>query len=303
MSENNPLSDRTVSLDTTQAISAPVSDRTQMAIGLTCPVCSTASGPAETYCIDCGFLLSGSPVEVEKIEITQPAKLVSEDGIREFPLKPGPNTVGRKDSDILVIDGTVSRNHAVITVDGNTVQVTDVGSTNGTQVDKISVGQGEQVTLTDGCEVRFGSVPLNFVASPKNETPQAEYVEQNDTDETLGESLASEDILEAENGLCEVDAIFCGVLRSKDGSLIYKISKPTYTVGRRDTNDIVIGDPFCSGSHARLEYADGHVSVVDIGSSNGTHVNGILLEANQPRELAFGDELIFGQTALTYEEA
>jgi len=277
-----------------------------MAIGLTCPVCSTANGPAETYCIDCGFLLSGSPVEVEKIEATQPAKLVSEDGIREFPLKPGPNTVGRKDSDVLVVDGTVSRNHAVISVNGNTVQVTDVGSTNGTQVDKKTVSQGEQVTLTDGCEVRFGSVILKFTASPECDTPQAEYVEQNGTDETTetpGESLASEDMPEAETGVTEEEPNICGVLRSKDGNLIYKISKPTYTVGRRDTNDIVIGDPFCSGSHARLDCVNGLVSVVDIGSSNGTHVNGILLEANQPRELAFGDELIFGQTALTFEEA
>jgi hypothetical protein len=49
-----------------------------------------------------------------------------------------------------------------------------------------------------------------------------------------------------------------------------------------------------SRQHAKFVVADGKASVVDMGSSNGTFVNGIRLRPNVPAELASGAKLRFG---------
>jgi pSer/pThr/pTyr-binding forkhead associated (FHA) protein len=68
----------------------------------------------------------------------------------------------------------------------------------------------------------------------------------------------------------------------------------TLTVGRRDTNDISILRQNVSGSHARFELRNGVPSVVDVGSRNGTKVNGRALTANEPQTLAPGDLIEIG---------
>ena len=46
------------------------------------------------------------------------------------------------------------------------------------------------------------------------------------------------------------------------------------TVGRREESDIVLRFPNVSGSHCELSLVDGYWHVKDLGSSNGTKVNG-----------------------------
>lgn len=46
------------------------------------------------------------------------------------------------------------------------------------------------------------------------------------------------------------------------------------TVGRRDDNTIVIDDAFVSGAHAQLTFDHGTWWLQDLGSTNGTAVNG-----------------------------
>jgi len=50
--------------------------------------------------------------------------------------------------------------------------------------------------------------------------------------------------------------------------------KPTLTVGRRESADIVLRFPNVSGSHCELALVDGYWMVKDLRSSNGTKVNG-----------------------------
>jgi len=47
--------------------------------------------------------------------------------------------------------------------------------------------------------------------------------------------------------------------------------------------------------HCQLEYQDGKIVVTDLGSTNGTYVNGKRLDPNQPCVMARGDELIVGR--------
>ncbi len=73
------------------------------------------------------------------------------------------------------------------------------------------------------------------------------------------------------------------------------------TVGRGTQNDLPLDqDEFASTKHARFEPRRDGVWVEDIGSTNGTYVNGARL--SEPRRLRPGDVVRIGQTDLRYEK-
>ena len=83
---------------------------------------------------------------------------------------------------------------------------------------------------------------------------------------------------------------------SIDGVVIkeVEISQERTTLGRRPYNDIVIDNLAVSGEHAvvHLHAASGIVEVEDIGSTNGTYVNG---KAVQRQALRNGDTIEIGK--------
>jgi hypothetical protein len=73
------------------------------------------------------------------------------------------------------------------------------------------------------------------------------------------------------------------------------------TLGRAVNNAIVVDDPFASAEHAVLTYRGRSWYVEDLGSTNGTFVNGRAVAAVSP--LGFGDEVAIGQVRLRLERA
>jgi FHA domain-containing protein len=72
------------------------------------------------------------------------------------------------------------------------------------------------------------------------------------------------------------------------------------TVGRGGQNDIALPqDDYVSARHARFEPRQDGVWIQDLGSTNGTFLNGVRLE--QPRRLTPGDVVKVGETDLRYE--
>ena len=72
------------------------------------------------------------------------------------------------------------------------------------------------------------------------------------------------------------------------------------TVGRGAQNDLALeGDSYASARHARFAPRRDGVWVEDLGSRNGTYVNGVRLA--EPRKLAPGDVIRVGETDLRYE--
>jgi pSer/pThr/pTyr-binding forkhead associated (FHA) protein len=81
----------------------------------------------------------------------------------------------------------------------------------------------------------------------------------------------------------------------------YELDSAELTIGRGGQNDISIeGDEFASARHVRMEPRRDGVWVHDLGSTNGTHVNGVRIE--RPRKLAPGDVVRVGETELRFEE-
>jgi pSer/pThr/pTyr-binding forkhead associated (FHA) protein len=81
---------------------------------------------------------------------------------------------------------------------------------------------------------------------------------------------------------------------------VYGIDSTALTVGRSSDNDLRLdGDEFASGHHARFQPRRDGVYIEDIGSTNGTFVNGIRLTTD--RRLVPGDVVRIGETDLRFE--
>jgi hypothetical protein len=92
------------------------------------------------------------------------------------------------------------------------------------------------------------------------------------------------------------------VRRGPQPNQIYDLNKGIITLGRDITNDIVINDPEVSRHHCRLTQGGGSFTIEDLGSTNGTFINGQRLTGARP--LSHGDMVGLGETVtLAYESA
>ena len=71
------------------------------------------------------------------------------------------------------------------------------------------------------------------------------------------------------------------------------------TLGRDVNNSIVVDDPFASAEHAVLTFRGNGWYVEDLGSTNGSYVNGHPVEG--VATIGFGDELQVGQVRFRLE--
>ena len=148
---------------------------------LYCPECGFQNPEAATYCSKCGSLL---PKEAEGSETTmsfavedatdegafpiedveRPALVIRSGGGRSgehFTPSGDQTTIGRSpDCDIFLDDVTVSRRHAVLVRRGDRFVIEDLGSLNGTFLNRRRI---ESAELEDGDEVQVGKYRLIFL--------------------------------------------------------------------------------------------------------------------------------------------
>jgi hypothetical protein len=72
------------------------------------------------------------------------------------------------------------------------------------------------------------------------------------------------------------------------------------TMGRADSADIPVDDPFASSAHARVFNRGDYMYVEDMGSTNGTYLNGRQLR--QAERLKVADVIRIGDTEYRYQE-
>jgi len=70
------------------------------------------------------------------------------------------------------------------------------------------------------------------------------------------------------------------------------LETPTFVIGKASSADFSIDNPFVSRMHCRIRFADGAFFLSDLGSRNGTSLNGVLLERDEESLLNDGDSII-----------
>ena len=80
----------------------------------------------------------------------------------------------------------------------------------------------------------------------------------------------------------------------------YLLADSTISIGRSPGNAIPLDTDTLSRYHATLTYQDGEVQVVDLNSANGTFVDGVKLNSNEPRTLYGGEEITIGELRMVY---
>jgi pSer/pThr/pTyr-binding forkhead associated (FHA) protein len=80
----------------------------------------------------------------------------------------------------------------------------------------------------------------------------------------------------------------------------FELDSAPLTIGRGGQNDVALeGDEYASARHVRIEPRRDGVWVNDLGSTNGTFVNGVQIE--KAEKLSQGDIVRVGETELRYE--
>ncbi len=76
------------------------------------------------------------------------------------------------------------------------------------------------------------------------------------------------------------------------------LGEQTVTFGRRPESTVQLADPNVSRNHAEIRPQGNGWVLIDLGSTNGTRVNGVRISSH---ELVEGDEISFGNTRITFE--
>lgn len=276
-----------------------------------CPACGANIPSGDQFCPSCGYQRGtwggGSPKAEQGEPVAAMYYLVS--GDVRYPLVAGENIAGRGDVAVQVNDGYISRQHAKFVVADEAITLEDLGSSNGTFIDGSQLAPNEPASLIPGATVKLGQTEFQLEKSAGEESAVVASVE-----ETGGE-MQEEPIAQAEEA--QVDAAVEGpgdaeeteadsdkersnwILRAADGT------ECTLTIGETIAGRKAAGcdiafpeDGFVSGTHCKFTAGES-LTVTDLGSTNGTFVNGEQVDAEAPRELAAGDIVKIGQTELT----
>jgi pSer/pThr/pTyr-binding forkhead associated (FHA) protein len=200
----------------------------------------------------------------------------------EFFLTEGATaSIGRLESnDICIKQQHVSRQHAVVNYRDGMFLITDLGSANGVWVNDTRLT--DPYPLSSGDEIRLYVPILNFAAV------------LNEDEATAGATLITAIVPTGGGKLVITNG-------PQEGNNIPLLT-PVITVGRHTSNadwEVSLQDPSVSRPHARLELRDTAWLIYDLGSANGTLVNGTPVN-EKGRALRDGDVITFGATVALF---
>lgn len=148
-----------------------------------CPECGFVNSEGANYCQKCGAFLAGrrgdettasyTVTDTGELKAVDPAEVAAAEGatlvIRSgggrageaFPVSAERTAIGRSpDADVFLDDVTVSRNHALLIRRRDGMYIDDLGSLNGTYVNRNRI---ESRKLVDGDELQIGKYKLSYL--------------------------------------------------------------------------------------------------------------------------------------------
>lgn len=167
---------------------------------------------------------------------------------------------GGEDSTIqLGANEAVSRRHALLTVEGDELYITNLDGQNGTIVNGTQIS--EPTLLDVGSQI------------------------------TIGEQALEVDEIQRDEGLLRISF---KEVKGENVGMVYCVSVKEMTVGRSSTARLRIPDSTgtLSRLHAKFELKEGAVFVTDLNSTNGTYVDEVCI--NTPTHIETGSVIRFG---------
>lgn len=154
------------------------------------------------------------------------------------------------------------------------------------QAEQALVGELKQVVREAAAERGWGLVG----------PPEVEF--EIDPDLGKGRFRCEASFVEGEEELAPQPAVGerGSLVRLADG-VSTALAKPSVTIGRLPECDVVVDDAGVSRQHARIRRTEGGFVLTDLGSTNGTMVNG---EPIQEHVLEHGDRITIGETELEF---
>jgi pSer/pThr/pTyr-binding forkhead associated (FHA) protein len=232
---------------------------------------------------------------------------------REYTIGASQLTLGRDaSSDVVVAGHEVSRTHAEIRSDPEGYVLVDV-SVNGTYVNGERIGKTHLLARAD--VIRIGNDEFRFYAdaAAKLSAPEAEPAvappappagathRLSDTMHGIPITPPASEQQPRNTPPSPLAAPLASFL-FRSGDLKGRrlpIKVPVVNIGRGDYNDVVIADPSVSTMHAKLQRREAIWILTDLGSTNGTFVEGERLTGEVP--LSPGTTLKFGDVMALFE--
>jgi pSer/pThr/pTyr-binding forkhead associated (FHA) protein len=191
--------------------------------------------------------------------------------VKEIPLGSEPVSIGRaEECTITILDPKSSRKHCTLTVEGRGFALEDHGSRNGTTVNGQKV---DSHAMQDGDVIAIGNTTFIF----------------------HGEDIAGADTHDAPPPASSTEK-WVLEMETPDGKVeTYDLSEKV-TIGRNPKNTISTGDSKASNFHCEIVRDGPGYLVRDLNSTNGTRVDGKLIEE---LDLYHGSVISIGKTRFT----
>jgi len=213
---------------------------------------------------------------------------------RKFEIYSTIVSLGRKGVDVILSDPTVSSRHATLEVSREDILLYDENSTNGTFVngERISscplknldeIQLGETKLLLSVIQDRYGIYGEDF-ASVQPE------ISEEETQAKKGSAVSNPPLPENMDIVLEV-------AEGSNKGQRFKLGCRNTVIGRKGA-DVVLDDKGVSARHAQIEiYSRDKMTIKDLASKNGTHVNDRLISAVK---LWHEDRIRIGDTLLIF---
>lgn len=230
---------------------------------------------------------------------------------REYTVKSEPLVFGRDAaSDVVVTAGDVSRKHAEIRVTPEGYVLEDL-SVNGTFVNGRRIGRQHLLARAD--VIRIGTDEFRFysdaapparISEPRPLPPEGALTPPTGASARLSDTMHGVPLAVPRDTPSPAVAVALPLasLLVRSGALRGRrlpITVPSVNIGRADYNDLVIADASVSTTHAKLQRKDDVWVLTDLGSTNGTFVEGEPVTGETA--LTPGTTLRFGDVAALFE--
>jgi serine/threonine protein kinase len=231
-----------------------------------------------------------TPAVSGKDEVSYYVRVAYQDEWEEkvYPLSAAPMRVGRLATADIVLDRPeryVSKQHCEMVLKEGRVLIRDLGSTNGTIMNGEKLPANVFHEWQPGMEVMLGPFKLTLKSREELESVPSPPPDAASRAPTT-----------------KVHIYFHLVCDDATPSRIPLVGERPIVIGRLSDCEMVINHPHVSKRHCRIQVGEGGVEIVDLRSTNGTHLLGQRLPAHVPVPWKGDDKITIGQFTITLED-